>query len=34
MYFHQFLLVDVMVGAVIQIQWSTEDNRGIVGYID
>ena len=31
---YQFLLVDVMGGAVIQIQWSTEDNRGIVGYID
>ena len=31
---YQFLLVDVMVGAVIQIQWSTKDNRGIVGYID
>ena len=31
---YQFLLVDVMGGAVIQIQWSTDDNRGIVGYID
>jgi hypothetical protein len=31
---YQFLLVDVMGGAVMQIQWSTEDNRGIVGYID
>jgi hypothetical protein len=31
---YQFLLVDVMGGAVIQIQWSTDDNRGIVGYIE
>ena len=32
---YQFLLVDVMVGAVIQIQWSTEENkRFVIGYID
>ena len=28
---YQFLLVDVMGGAVMQIQWSTEDNRGVFG---
>ena len=32
---YQFLLVDVMVGTVIQIQWSTEENkRFVIGYID
>ena len=31
---YQFLLVDVMVGTVIQIQWSTDDNRGISGLIE
>ena len=30
---YQFLLVDVMVGTVIQIQWSTEENkRFVIGY--
>ena len=32
---YQFLLVDVMFGTVIQIQWSTEENgRFIIGVIE
>ena len=32
---YQFLLVDVMFGSVIQIQWSTEENgRFIIGVIE
>ena len=32
---YQFLLVDVMGGAVIQIQWSTEENKSfVIGYIN
>jgi len=32
---YQFLLVDVIDGTVIQIQWSTEENKSfVIGYIN